>query len=82
MNCTCIMIFQTKLTIVFKIFDIKPINNKTVLKTKIKSSTDEATYFHDKEMPNVGSNYSCLVVILIDFVLKIDEICYQQALLK
>ena len=76
------MIFQTKLTIVFKIFDIKPINNKTVLKTKIKSSTDEATYFHDKEMPNVGSNYSCLVVILIDFVLKIDEICYQQALLK
>ena len=33
-------------------------------------------------MPNVGSNYSCLVVILIDFVLKIDEICYQQALLK
>ena len=63
-------------------FYIKPINNKTVLKTKIKYSIDEATNFHDKEMPNVGSNYSCLVIILIDFVLKIDEICYQQALLK
>ena len=31
---------------------------------------DEATHFQDKENHKVGSNYTCLAVILIDFVLK------------
>ena len=34
----------------------------------------EVTDFHDKEMPEVGSSYACLSVILIDFVLKKDKI--------
>ena len=32
--------------------------------------------FHDKEIPKVGSNYTCLAVILINFVLKnIEKFC-------
>ena len=36
-----------------KEFDCKPVYNKTFLKTKIKSSGDEATDFYDKEIPKV-----------------------------
>ena len=36
---------------------------------------DEATHFHDKENHNVGSNYSSLAVILIDFVFKKTIMC-------
>ena len=40
---------------------------KNFLKTKIKSYCDKATNFHDKEIPKVGSGYTCLVVITIDW---------------
>ena len=40
------------------------------MKTKVKSFGDEATDFHDKEMPKAGSNHTCLAVIMIDSVLK------------
>ena len=43
------------------------------MKTKIKSYGDEATDFHDLESPKVGSNYTCLAVILIYFALKKEE---------
>ena len=43
------------------------------LKTKIKSYSAEATDFHDKDILNLGSNYTCLAVILSDFVLKKDD---------
>ena len=33
-------------------------------------------------MPKAGFNYACLIVILIDFVLKKDEQFYPQAFLK
>ena len=39
------------------------------MKTKVKSYGDEATDFHDKEMPKAGSNHTCLAVIMIDSVL-------------
>ena len=39
-----------------------------ILKTKIKSYGDEATDFHDKEMPRAESTYTCLAVILILFL--------------
>ena len=52
-----------------KEFDSKPIFNKRFLKTKLKCYGDETTDFHDQEVPKVGSNYTCLEVILIDFVL-------------
>ena len=35
------------------------------IKTKIKSYNDEATDFYDKEILKVGSNYTCLAVVLI-----------------
>ena len=56
-----------------KEFDSEPISIKECLKTKIKSCGDEATDFHDKKVPKIGSNYTSLAVILIDFVLKKDE---------
>ena len=33
---------------------------------KIKSYGGEATYFHDKQVPKIDSNYTCLVVINLD----------------
>ena len=50
--------------------DSKFIYKKSFLKTKIKSYGDESTDFYDKEIIKLGSNYTCLAVILIDFVLK------------
>ena len=49
----------------------KPIYNKKILNTKIKSYSDEATDFHDRD---VGSNYTCLAVILILFSKKMKTI--------
>ena len=62
--------------------DCKPIYNKKFLKTKITSYSDEATDFDDEEMPKVGSNYICLAVMLIDFVLKKEKNYYLEVLLK
>ena len=36
----------------------------------MKSNGDEATDFHDKEFPKVGSNHTWLAVIKVDSVLK------------
>ena len=40
------------------------------MKTKIKSYGDEATGFHDKEVPKVGSNHTCLAIISLDSAFK------------
>ena len=47
-----------------------PSTKTKILKTKIKSCGDKTTDSHDKEMSKVDSIYICLVVILIDSVLK------------
>ena len=65
-----------------KEFNSKPIYNKKLLKTKKKSYDDQAIDFHYKEIPKVGPNYSCLAVILIDFVLEKDKNYYPQIFLK
>ena len=39
----------------------------------MKSYGDESTDFPDKEIPKIGSNYNCLKVIVIAFVLKKDK---------
>ena len=59
-----------------KEFDCKPICDKKFLKTK--SYGDESIDFHDKVVPKVGSNYACLAVIIIYFVLKIEARNYFQ----
>ena len=53
-----------------KEFDSKPVYNKNILKTKIKSYEDEATEFHANEIPKVGSNHTCLAVVSLDFAVK------------
>ena len=45
-----------------KEFDSESIYNKKILKTKIKSNGDEATDFHDKEIPKKGSNNTFLSI--------------------
>ena len=52
-----------------KELDSELIYNRKFLKTKIKYYCDEVTDFLDEEIPKVGCNYICLVVVLIDFVL-------------
>ena len=77
------MLFGIKSVIVWKknlivnLFTIKHFKYN-----KIKSYNDQVTDFHDKEVPKVGSNYACLAVMLIDFVLKKDENYYPQKFLK
>ena len=51
-------------------FDNKHIYSKNFLKTKIKSYGDESADSHDKKQ---GSDYTCLAVIYLDFVLRKDE---------
>ena len=65
-----------------KKIDNKPIHIKRVLKTNIKSYDDEATDFHDKEMPKAGSNHTWLAVIMTDSVIEKDENYYLQMFLK
>ena len=50
------------------------------MKTKIESSCDKATDLHDKQIPTVGSNHTCLVVI--DSAFKKDKSYYPQVFLK
>ena len=52
------------------------------MQTKIKSCGDEATDFHNEEIPKTGSDYTCLAVINFDSALKKDENCYSQLFLK
>ena len=65
-----------------KELDCEPIYNKKFLKSKIRSYDHEATDFHDHEIPKVGSNCTCLAVILTDFVFKKDESYYPQVFSK
>ena len=44
-------IWNKAINIIKKEFDSKSIYNVTFLKTKVKSEDDEATNFHDKEIP-------------------------------
>ena len=64
-----------------KEFDSDSISIKKCLETKIKSCGDETTDFHDKKVPKVGSNYTCLAVIIIDFVLRKNK-TYPQVFSK
>ena len=57
--------------------DSKPVYNKKLQKTKIKSNSDEATDFHNKEIPKVDSSHTCL-----EKTLEKDENYYLQVFLK
>ena len=63
-------------------FDCRSTYNKIYLKIKKISYGDEAVDFYDEEIPKVGSNYTCLAVIWIDFVLEKYENYHPQAFLE
>ena len=63
-------------------FHSKSIYNKKPLKTKINTYGNKAKDFPDKEILKVGSNYTSLAVILIDFILRKEKIYYPQMFLK
>ena len=73
---------EKKALIQKKEFESEPAYNKKFSKTKIKSHGDEVTYFYDKEIPKMGSNYTCLVVFSLDPALKKKYNYYPQVLLK
>ena len=50
------------------------------MKTKIKCFGDKNTDFHEKEMPNAGSN--CLAVTTIHSALKKEESDYPHVFVK
>ena len=52
------------------------------MKIKTKSYCNEDTEFRDKEIHILGSSYTSLAVMLIDFVLWKDENYYEQSVLK
>ena len=59
-----------------KEFDSESVYYEMFLKTKIKCYGDEVTDFHDKEIPKVHSNHTCLAVISLDSALKKDDNYY------
>ena len=65
-----------------KEFDSEPVNNKKLLRTKVKSHGDEVIDFHNKEIPKVDSSHTCLVVISLDSALNKDGNYYPQVFLK
>ena len=77
-NATCYKVSAD----IKKEFDSKPVCNTKFLKTKIKSFIDEATDFHNKEIPKVNSNHTCLAVINLDSALTKDGNYYLQLFLK
>ena len=52
------------------------------METKIKSCGDEATDFHDKEIPKMDSNHTCLAEISLHSALIKDRNYYLQVFLK
>ena len=58
---------------------MKPSKEKNS-ETKIRFCGDKPAGIHDKKVPKVGSNYTCLAVLLLDSVLKKDKNYYPQVL--
>ena len=64
-----------------KEFDSEPVYYKS-LKTKIKFYGDEATDFHDNEIPKVDFNLTCFAVSSLDSALNKDGNYCPQVFLK
>ena len=52
------------------------------MKANIKSHGDEVTDFHDKKIPKLDSNHTCLAVISLNSSLKKNDNYYSQVFLK
>ena len=60
----------------------RSLQNKTILKTKIKSHGDEVKDLYGKEIPIVDFDYTCLALISLDSALKKDKNSYPQVFLR
>ena len=65
-----------------KEFDSEPVYDKNYLKKKKKSYGYEVTDLHDKKIPKLDSNLTCLAIISLDSALKKDDNYYPQMFLK
>ena len=76
-----IILFGIKSKLIYKKKNLiaMPVYNKIILKTEIKSSGDEFTYFYGKEFPRVDSNHTYLTLISLDSALKKEGNCYPQS---
>ena len=63
-------------TVLKKRFDSEPVCNEKYIKTKIK------TNFHGDKLPKKGSQYICLLAILIDSVFRTGKNYYPQLFLE
>ena len=52
------------------------------MKTKIKPQGNEITDSHNKKIPKVESNHTCIVVMILDSAIKKDDNYYPQVFLK
>ena len=52
------------------------------METKIKTHSDEVTYFYDEKILKVDSNHTCLAVISSDSALKKGNNYYLQVHLR
>ena len=77
-----LILFGIKSVLILKKCDCEPVYNKTLLKTKIVSCSNEATDFHDKEIPKTGFAYTCLAVTNVDRAVKKDENSYLKVFSK
>ena len=65
--CKNAILFGIKQALILKKeFKSESVYNKKFLKTKIKSYGDEVTDFHHKQIPQTGSDCTCLAIITID----------------
>ena len=60
----------------------EPVQNRKILKTKIKSYDDEVPDFYNKQIPKMDSNHTCLTVISVDSAFKKGVNYYLQVFLK
>ena len=56
--------------------------NYFFLKTKIKTHGNKVKDFHDKKIPKVYSNHTCLAVISLDSALQKEDNYYPQVFLR
>ena len=78
-----IILFGIKSALIYKKESDSELSiTKFCLKTKTESYGDEVTDFYDKEIPDVDSNHTCLVVISLDSALNKDGNYYPQVLIK
>ena len=66
-------------------FDSEPVysDNDKYIKTKIKMYEDRVnTNFQGKKVPKENALYKCLLLIMLDSVVRVNKKCYPKTLLE